>query len=85
MNLLRRGLLAFGRFWWEFLVGDTPELFVATAVIVALAVTLRHQRLADLTVLLSLAVVALAASTYRGRGRGARPRPHPEVDDDVKS
>ena len=23
-----RWLVAFGRFWWDFLIGDTPELFV---------------------------------------------------------
>ena len=32
-------LAAFGRFWWDFLVGDTPELFVgAVAVIGVVAV-----------------------------------------------
>jgi len=32
-------LRAFGRFWWDFLIGDTPELFVgAVAVIGVLAV-----------------------------------------------
>ena len=31
------GLYAFGRFWREFLIGDTPELFIgAVAVIAAL-------------------------------------------------
>ena len=25
-----RLVVGFGRFWWEFLVGDTPELFVGT-------------------------------------------------------
>ena len=29
-----RLLKGFGRFWWDFLVGDTPELFVAVVVIV---------------------------------------------------
>ena len=34
-----RGLAAFGRFWWEFLIGDTPELFVGVvAVLGVLAV-----------------------------------------------
>jgi hypothetical protein len=34
-----RWLAAFGRFWWDFLIGDTPELFVgAVAVIGVLAV-----------------------------------------------
>jgi hypothetical protein len=29
-----RWLVAFGRFWWEFLIGDTPELFVGAVVVV---------------------------------------------------
>ena len=34
-----RWLAAFGRFWWDFLIGDTPELFVgAVAVIGVIAV-----------------------------------------------
>ena len=31
---MARGLRAFGRFWWEFLIGDTPELFVGAVVVV---------------------------------------------------
>jgi hypothetical protein len=30
-----RALRAFGRFWWEFFVGDTPELFVGVVAILA--------------------------------------------------
>jgi hypothetical protein len=29
-------LVAFGHFWWEFLIGDTPELFVGAVVAVGL-------------------------------------------------
>ena len=38
MTLIARGLRAFGHFWWDFLVGDTPELAVATAALVLVAV-----------------------------------------------
>ena len=31
-----RVLVGFGHFWWEFLIGDTPELFVGTVVLVGL-------------------------------------------------
>jgi hypothetical protein len=31
-----RIVAGFGRFWWDFLVGDTPELFVGAVVVVAL-------------------------------------------------
>ena len=27
---------AFGHFWWDFLVGDTPELFVGALVVIGL-------------------------------------------------
>ena len=30
-----RWAAAFGRFWWEFLIGDTPELFVGAVAVVA--------------------------------------------------
>jgi hypothetical protein len=35
-SLVVRLLKGFGRFWWDFLVGDTPELFIAVLVIIGL-------------------------------------------------
>ncbi|MDE3007596.1 MAG: hypothetical protein KGJ10_08330 [Acidobacteriota bacterium] len=36
--MAKRIVVGFGRFWWDFLVGDTPELFVAVvAVLVVIA------------------------------------------------
>ncbi|HEY5246586.1 MAG TPA: hypothetical protein VIJ60_13025, partial [Acidimicrobiales bacterium] len=64
-------LKAFGRFWREFLVGDTPDLFVATVVIVGVAFALRGHRVVGAVVLPLLAIVMLLASTYRGRRRTA--------------
>jgi hypothetical protein len=29
-----RWVSAFGRFWWEFLIGDTPGLFVGAAAVI---------------------------------------------------
>jgi hypothetical protein len=37
-GLLWRGLVVFGRFWWDFLVGDTPEIFVGVLATVGLVV-----------------------------------------------
>ena len=37
MKLLARGARAFAWFWWDFLIGDTPELFFATGAIVVAA------------------------------------------------
>jgi len=69
-----RAAVAFGRFWWEFLVGDTPELFVAVLVLVGVAFALRSHRVVAVIVLPVLAVVFLSASVYRGRVRRSRRR-----------
>jgi hypothetical protein len=66
---LRRALRAFGHFWWDFLIGDTPELAVATLVIVGLADVLHDLRLVATVALPVLAAVFLLVSTYRGRRR----------------
>lgn len=57
----RRAIGAFGRFWWEFLVGDTPELFVGVLVILGLvALVCRDPALRTVaSALLPLAVVGL--------------------------
>lgn len=73
MSAVRQGLRAFGRFWWNFLVGDTPELFVATVVIVAVALALHSHRVAAVVTLPLLAIAMLVASAYRGRRRRAAP------------
>jgi hypothetical protein len=74
VTVVRNSLQAFGRFWWEFLVGDTPELFVATAVIVGAAFALRSYHVAAIVSLPALAIAALVASAYRGRRRAANRR-----------
>ncbi len=66
---------AFGHFWWDFLVGDTPELFVAMLVLVGVAFALRHDRVAAIVVLPLLAIVALLGSAWRGRVRVKRQPP----------
>lgn len=35
MKFLGRWFRAFGLFWWDFLVGDTPEIALAVVVILA--------------------------------------------------
>jgi hypothetical protein len=67
MRVVSHGVSRFGRFWWEFLVGDTPELFLAALVVVAAAILLRHHRWAAIIVLPLLAAGALAVSVRRGR------------------
>jgi len=70
MSMARRWARAFGHFWWDFLVGDTPELFAATVVIVALALLLRHHHTVAVILLPALTVVSLVASAARGRKAG---------------
>ncbi len=68
-----RWLAAFGRFWWEFLVGDTPELFVgavAAVALVALVCTAGRAHTWAGAVLVVLVGLLLALSVRRGARRG---------------
>ncbi len=69
---LARWTKSFGHFWWDFLVGDTPELFLAMLALVGIAFGLRHDRIADVVTLPLLAIVALVGSAWRGRVRVKR-------------
>lgn len=63
-------------FWWDFLVGDTPELFVAVLLIVgvvSLVSVLGHFNAMAVVLLPTLSVLALGASVARA-WRGARRR-----------
>jgi hypothetical protein len=71
-HALRRALRAFGHFWWDFLFGDTPELALATGVIVAVAFLLGGNG-AAFVMLPLLAAAFLLVSTLRGRRRAPRP------------
>jgi len=65
-----RLLSGFGRFWWDFLVGDTPEITVAVIVIVGVVALLRdvaHVNVLAYVTLVVLSVVALAFSAARAR------------------
>lgn len=66
--LVARWVRSFGAFWWDFLVGDTPELFVGALVIigvVALLVKAWSVNAAAVAALPVLVVVLLAASVAR--------------------
>jgi hypothetical protein len=69
MSAVGRALRSFGHFWWDFLVGDTPELAVATAAIVGLAFLLAGTRWVGAILLPLAAAGFLLLSTYRGRRR----------------
>ncbi|MGH9068914.1 MAG: hypothetical protein ACRD0J_15695, partial [Acidimicrobiales bacterium] len=64
----RRRLAAFGQFWWEFLIGDTPELFVGMLVVLGIAAGLATLGGVVAVVVVPLAVIALLVlSVLRGR------------------
>ena len=69
VTAVARVLRAFGHFWWDFLVGDTPELAVATGALVGLAFLLAGPRLVGAILLPLVAAAFLFLSTYRGRRR----------------
>ena len=69
----QRAVVAFGRFWWDFLIGDTPELFLGVLFVVGAALVLRHDRAVGLVAMVVLTVVFLLGSTYRGRSTSAPP------------
>jgi hypothetical protein len=58
-----------GRFLWDFIVGDTPELALATGVIVGFAFLLAGSEWLGAILLPLLAAGFLLASTLRGRKR----------------
>jgi hypothetical protein len=67
-----RWLKSFGRFWWDFLIGDTPELFVgAVAVIGVIAIMCLRPGLRTAAAILAPVLVAglLAASVWRAAKR----------------
>ena len=64
-----RAIVAFGRFWWDFLVGDTPELFIAGLVVLGVAFLLVKEvgSTAAWVAAPLLVVLALVLSVLRGR------------------
>lgn len=77
MGAVARAARWLGRFIWDFIVGDTPELALATGVIVAVAFLLDGTEWLGAILLPLLAAGFLLASTWRGRkrapSRSARP------------
>jgi len=65
--VLRRGLRAFGRFCWEFFIGDTPELALVTLVVVGIAFALAPARVAAVIVVPGVVVLAVVLSAAHGR------------------
>jgi hypothetical protein len=72
--LLLRWLRAFGAFWWDFLVGDTPELLIGVLVAIGVVTVLvKASSLNGVAVVAFpvMVVILLSGSIYWAR-RGKR-------------
>ncbi len=73
MTVIKRAAVGFGRFWWDFLVGDTPELFVGAVAVIGLVAllcldpTLRTA----CAVILPLLILALLGLSVRRASRSS--------------
>jgi hypothetical protein len=68
MALFARVVKGFGRFWWDFLVGDTPEIFAASVVtigLIALVSDVAKWHRAGVIVLPLLVTITLVGSVRR--------------------
>ena len=71
----RRWAVAFGRFWWDFLVGDTPELLVGVLLalgVLALLVRASSLNAPAVAAFPALVVALLALSVNRARRQRGR-------------
>ena len=66
---VRRYLVAFGHFWWEFLVGDTPELLVGVVLAVGLVALFAHHGVARAVTVASLPVLVVLMLGALGSSR----------------
>ncbi len=62
---MMRHVRAFGMFWWDFLVGDTPEIAAGVLVILGVAFALRGHLTAGIIVVPTLVVGLLLWSVGR--------------------
>jgi hypothetical protein len=72
LSWLGRVVKGFGLFWWDFLVGDTPEITVVVLLIlgvVALARDVAHLNALAYIALPVLAIAGLVLSVRRARRR----------------
>jgi hypothetical protein len=77
-SLPARWLRAFGAFWWDFLVGDTPELLLGVLIamgVVAVLVRASSLNAAAVAGLPIMVVLLLSASLYYARRQSQAKRP----------
>lgn len=63
-SLPARLLIGFGHFWWDFLIGETPELFVGVLILLAVVLVLAKEVSSTAGwIALPLLVIAMLAGT----------------------
>ena len=77
--LASRMIVGFGHFWWDFLVGDTPELLFGVVIVLGLTAWLCvvHSYRTSAAVILPLLVVGVLGPRCGGRAAGDAPDPAP--------
>jgi len=77
-SVVVRLVKGFAMFWWDFLVGDTPEITVAVVVIIGVVALLSEAAHANAVAFVGLpllAIIALAGSVQRATRAARRKRP----------
>jgi hypothetical protein len=69
MKIIARGLRTFGSFWWDFLIGDSPAIFVAVLAIVGAALLLRGHSTVAVVVLPLMAIATLLGTVLAARSK----------------
>ncbi len=64
---VKRYVVGFGRFWWEFFVADTPELTVGALVVLGIALGMRSWSVAAAVIVPAAVVALLLVSVQKGR------------------
>ncbi len=65
---MSRYLKGFGRFWWDFFIGDTPEIAVGVLLIVLMVSVLAKFELVATIAMPASVVGLLLVSLQRGKG-----------------
>lgn len=66
---MKRALRAFGAFWWDFLVGETPEFLFVAGALIGLAYLVHAHRMVGVVLLPVVTLLSVAASAWRVKRR----------------
>lgn len=63
---MMRYVVIFLRFWWDFLIGDTPELAAGALAVIGIAILLARVHVNAVVIVPTAVIALLAVSVYRG-------------------